>query len=192
MLTLLQLPPGLPRSRACDVLGASRATLYRHLSPPTAPPEPHRPRTSPRKLPDAIRREVLEMLHSPRFLDQPPAEVYAELLSAGIYLCSIRTMYRLLHDLGESSERRSVRAPVRHAVPSLTATAVNQVWTWDSSGTATITTTRGWPCSPRPRCFSVAWRRWPQYASEPWTRRTARPRNASFEEPRACRCRQRR
>jgi hypothetical protein len=51
------------------------------------------------------------MLHSPRFLDQPPAEVYAELLSAGIYLCSIRTMYRLLHDLGESSERRSVRAP---------------------------------------------------------------------------------
>lgn len=131
MITLLQLPPGLPRSRACDALGASRATLYRHLSPPAAPPEPRLPRTSSRKIPEAIRREVLDTLHSPRFLDQPPAEVYAELLSAGIYLCSIRTMYRLLHDLGESSERRSVRAPVRHAVPSLTATAVNQVWTWD-------------------------------------------------------------
>ena len=44
---------------------------------------------------------------------------------------SIRTMYRVLAAHGESSERRAQRAPIKHAKPTLLATAPNQVWTWD-------------------------------------------------------------
>ena len=71
------------------------------------------------------------MLHSDEFVDQPPAEVYATLLSRGVYLASIRTMYRVLAAFGESAERRAQRGPMKHAKPTLTATAPNQVWTWD-------------------------------------------------------------
>ena len=71
------------------------------------------------------------MLHSDEFVDQPPPEVYATLLSRGVYLASIRTMYRVLAASGESAERRAQRGPMKHAKPTLTATAPNQVWTWD-------------------------------------------------------------
>ena len=45
---------------------------------------------------------MLDALHSDEFVDQPPPEVYATLLSRGIYLASIRTMYRVLAAFGES------------------------------------------------------------------------------------------
>jgi len=76
---------------------------------------------------------VLDLLHSDRFADQPPREVYAELLEEGTYVASVRTMYRLLAERGESRERRNQRAPRHFPVPSLAATAPNQVWTWDIS-----------------------------------------------------------
>jgi putative transposase len=128
--TLLALPESIPVARACDALGFSRATLYRH----TWLPAPRAPRLGPppaRALNEHARREILDKLHSSRFVDQPPAEVYATLLSEGLYLCSVRTMYRILHTHGETTERRAVRRPAKHPIPSVTATAPNQVWTWD-------------------------------------------------------------
>jgi putative transposase len=56
---------------------------------------------------------VLDLLHSPRFADQAPTEIYATLLDEGVYHCSIRTMYRLLGQHGEVREqRRQLRHPV--------------------------------------------------------------------------------
>src|SRR3546814_17002049 len=49
-------------------------------------------------------------------------------------------MYRLLTSVGENRERRDQRAPVHHAVPRLSATAPDQVWTWDITKLATLTT----------------------------------------------------
>ncbi|EQD67145.1 hypothetical protein B1A_07827, partial [mine drainage metagenome] len=37
---------------------------------------------------------MLETLHSERFMDMAPAEVYANLLDEGNYLASVSTMYR--------------------------------------------------------------------------------------------------
>jgi transposase InsO family protein len=65
-------------------------------------------------------------------------EVFAKLLSRGVYLASIRTIYRVLAELGEAKERRNQRRPQRHVKPSLTATAPNQVWTWDITKLATL------------------------------------------------------
>jgi putative transposase len=77
-------------------------------------------------------------MHSTEFVDQPPMEVFAKLLSRGVYLASIRTFYRVLAALGESKERRNQRLPHPHVKPSLTATAPNQVWTWDITKLATL------------------------------------------------------
>jgi transposase InsO family protein len=77
------------------------------------------------------RRAVLDVLHSPRFADQAPAEVYASLLDEGVYHCSIRTMYRVLAANQEVRERRNqLRYPV-YKKPELLAQAPNEVWSWD-------------------------------------------------------------
>lgn len=129
---LQQRDPIVPLRTACRALDIPRATAYRHLHPkPRREPLARPP--SPRRLRDAERRKVLDVLHSERFVDQPPREVYAQLLEEGRYLASVRTMYRILAEQGESPERRSQRAPRHFPVPSLAASTPNQVWTWDIS-----------------------------------------------------------
>lgn len=124
-------PSGVPLAVACRAIGLSRATLYRSRKPrPIREPAVRSP--SPRRLSDDERRLVIETLTSPEFADQPPAEVFATLLSRGVYLASIRTMYRLLAmHFGVVRDRRAQRFVRHHAAPSLEATLPNQVWTWD-------------------------------------------------------------
>ena len=84
-----------------------------------------------RALTSAQQRVVLDLLHSPRFADQAPTEIYATLLDDGVYHCSIRTMYRLLGQHGEVRERRrQLRHPV-YQKPELLAEKPNEVWSWD-------------------------------------------------------------
>jgi putative transposase len=70
-------------------------------------------------------------MHSPRFVDKAPAEVYATLLDEGVYVCSERTMYRLLAEAGEVRERRDQLLHPPAPCPQLVARAPNQVWSWD-------------------------------------------------------------
>jgi putative transposase len=64
-------------------------------------------------------------------VDHAPAEIYATRLDAGQYLCSERTMYRLLAAHGEVRERRDqLRHPV-YAAPELLARRPNELWSWD-------------------------------------------------------------
>jgi transposase InsO family protein len=128
--------PAVPIATACDALGVSRATLYRNTRPP-APPRITQRAPSPRRIGDAERTAILDVFHSAEFVDQSVMEVYAALLSRGVYLASIRSMYRVLAALGETRERRNQRLPQVHVKPSLTATAPNQVWTWDITKLAT-------------------------------------------------------
>jgi putative transposase len=74
---------------------------------------------------------VLDTLHSERFVDKAPAQVYATLLDERTYLCSIRTMYRLLHSAHEVRERRALRKHPPAHKPQLVARGPNQVWSWD-------------------------------------------------------------
>ena len=61
-------------------------------------------------------------------MDLAPASIYATLLEEGVYLCSIRTMYRILEGQQETRERRAQRRHPRREPPQLVATAPNQVW----------------------------------------------------------------
>lgn len=114
----------------CQSVGLARATLYRRRQP--ARPSPSAVRApSWRALVPAERQAVLDVLHSERFVDHSPAEVQATLLEEQTYLCSTRTMYRILDAAQEIRERRDqVRHPV-YVKPELVATAPNQIWSWD-------------------------------------------------------------
>jgi len=70
-------------------------------------------------------------LHEKRFVDQAPREVYSALLDEGIYLCSVRTMYRILEENEEARERRNQLRHPNYKKPEILATAPNQVWSWD-------------------------------------------------------------
>jgi putative transposase len=70
-------------------------------------------------------------LNSERFLDCSPRQVWASLLDEEVYLCSWRTMYRLLARNHAVKERRKIRRHPKYVRPELAASGPNQVWTWD-------------------------------------------------------------
>ena len=116
-------------SAACEALGVARATFYRRRRPTTGQ---RQPRPAPaRALSEAERNEVFEVLCSERFADRAPAEVYATLLDEGVYLCSERTMYRILAGNKAVRERRAQRSHPNHPKPEVVARAPNEVWSWD-------------------------------------------------------------
>ena len=127
MTAVTEAAPAMRTAPACRALGLPRASLYRGRRPAAvARPRP----TPPRALDPGERQGVLDLLHT-RFVDQPPAQVHATLLDEGTYLCSPRTMYRLLDDAHEIKDRRDqVRRP-HYAAPELLATRPNEVWSWD-------------------------------------------------------------
>jgi putative transposase len=128
MAAVLSLAPLVGMVAACAALMLPRATFYRRQRPAVAKvPRP----TPPRALPPAARAEVLSTLNSDRFVDKAPRQVVAELLDEARYLCSARTMYRVLEAAGEIRERRDQLRHPTYVKPELLATAPNQVWSWD-------------------------------------------------------------
>ena len=108
----------------CQALGVARASYYRSQSPRIEPREVGR---HPRALSAEERQEVLSVLNAERFCDQAPTEVYATLLDEGQYLCSERTMYRILEENHQVRERREQLSHPRYTAPELLATRPNEV-----------------------------------------------------------------
>lgn len=77
------------------------------------------------------KQRVLDVLHDEKYVDKSPRQVYASLLDEGVYLCSVRTMYRILAENDEVHERRKQRQHGKYKKPELLATKPNQVWSWD-------------------------------------------------------------
>lgn len=134
-------------------LGVPRSSAYRWRRPPApiiARDGAAVVRTpSPRALCVATQTQVLAYLRDPRFVDRAPAQVYATLLDEGTFVCSVRTMYRLLATFHEVRARRAQRVHPPYAVPRLVATRPNQVWTWD------VTDLRGATKSERYKLYVV-------------------------------------
>ena len=125
-----ELTPLVGTYPACRAVGAAPATIYRRRRPPQ--PRPRKPRPKPARALSAPERDaVLEELHSKRFVDCSPAQVWATLLDEGRYLASERTMYRILAEQGHSRERRDQLVHPAYAKPELLATRPNELWSWD-------------------------------------------------------------
>lgn len=113
---------------ACRALDVSRSGLYRRRHPPPVP----RPRPKPdRALSEEEQQAVIDALNTEEFADLAPPQVYAKLLDRGIYLASLRSIYRILERHDQVRERRDVRRHPRYSKPQLVATGPNQVWSWD-------------------------------------------------------------
>lgn len=128
MRTSRELAVHIGVSAACEALGVPRSSFYQAQQPKKEPaPRP----AAERALRQEERVKVRQALNSERFQDLAPREVYATLLDENIYLCSWRTMYRILDEYKEVRERRNqLRHPV-YSKPELLATGPNQLWSWD-------------------------------------------------------------
>jgi hypothetical protein len=101
---------------ACRALDLPRASFYQGRAPrPDSDAIVSRPRPARALLSDTESQTTLVHLHSERFEDQAPHQVHAALLDEGIYVCSPRTMHRLVEQHGEVRERRDQlrRRPTR-------------------------------------------------------------------------------
>ena len=129
------LSSGVGVARACRVMNVDRAAVYReraaarHLH---APQRARLPRCrSPLALSDVEKHRVLDTLNSERFADCSPRQTYATLLDEGVYMSSVRTMYRLLAGCDQVRERRNQLVHPVYAKPELLAVQPNEVWSWD-------------------------------------------------------------
>jgi putative transposase len=131
--TVGELTPIVGTRPACRALGVAPATIYRRRRPPAS--RPWRPRAvTARALSEPERQTVLDVLHSERFVDCSPAQVWATLLDEGQYLASERTFYRLLAAChGGVRERRDQLTHPPYQRPELLAECPNELWSWDIS-----------------------------------------------------------
>ena len=129
------LAPEIGIRAACAASGVPQATWYRrHRISPPAPkpvPVPHAERVQPRALAPAERTAILDALHTGRFADLAPGEVWATLLDQGTYLRSVSTYCRVLREAGESRERRAQATHPAAVKPEPAAGGPSQVYSWD-------------------------------------------------------------
>lgn len=127
---------GARRWRACEEAGLSLRTLQRWVDgeekvkvdarTTSTRPEPKN------KLSALERQRVLNVCNSAEYAQLPPSQIVPRLSDQGVYIASESTFYRLLKEQGQCHRRGRAQAPGKHKPPtSYTATAANQVWSWD-------------------------------------------------------------
>ncbi len=117
--------------RACTALAIPRSAFYRWKRRRIFRMRTKRCVSPPLALSTAEEQTVLDTLHDDRFVDLAPPQVYAALLDEGSYLCSVRTMYRILERHQEVKERRNQLRRPQYVKPELLAERPNEVWSWD-------------------------------------------------------------
>lgn len=136
MITVIeQRPPRVPLAMACDALGLNRSTVYAWQKSSAQPQDPsarsRKDCPQPRALLPEERQTMLDVAYSEPYQDQPVYEIFHNLLQQGQYMASLSTWHRVLRERAACGERRPQRQPQSHVIPRLTATAPNQVWSWD-------------------------------------------------------------
>jgi putative transposase len=136
---------GARKARACAEAGLTLRTLQRWTEGEEIKVDARTTTTRPtpsNKLSEAEQNAVLEICNREENAHLPPSQIVPRLADQGIYLASESTFYRVLkaHDQGHRRGRaqppRSRKPPTSHS-----ATAANQVWSWDI--TYLPTTVRG-------------------------------------------------
>lgn len=126
-----ELSPHLSIRRACELVGYSRATWHRRQRPASKKKPRCFKRANSLKLTPSERASFLAIAQSPEYIDRSPPQIFFSLLDVGCYICSVRTMFRLLAEEGQLRDRRNQLMRPRYQRPELLATGPNQLWSWD-------------------------------------------------------------
>jgi putative transposase len=124
-------------SPACQEAEICPRTYRRWIKaggPVLADQRPDAKRPAPQnKLSNVETREILTLCNQPEYASLPPSQIVPKLADQGIYVASESSFYRVLRSHDQLHHRGRTRIVERRSAPaSYTATASNQVWTWDS------------------------------------------------------------
>ena len=116
---------------ACKGVGVSRSSYYYRKMGDSKTSLSQSKRTPDFAYSEQERKDILAVMNSDMYMDNTPYEIFASQLDRGTYLCSIRTMYRILEEHDQVKERRNITRTKNYQKPELLATQPNQVWSWD-------------------------------------------------------------
>ena len=125
---------GARRKQACAIMGLSLRTLQRWQADDTIGCDRRTTRTfePANKLTEEERCQLLTVANSAEFGHLPPSQIVPRLADRGEYIASESTFYRLLREANQLQHRRTDRpAQPRHKPLALSATAPNQLYSWD-------------------------------------------------------------
>ncbi|MDC0980273.1 IS3 family transposase [Bdellovibrionales bacterium] len=121
---------GARRRACCDVLSLPERTLQRWEKDV----RDHRrgPKTVPsNKLTNEEREQMIKISNSEKYMDMSPWQIVSHLADEGSYLASESSFYRVLREQDMLAHRRRSKPATHSKLVALTATAPNQVWSWD-------------------------------------------------------------
>jgi transposase InsO family protein len=123
---------GARMEKVCQRLSVTPRTIQRWRTPLGAEDRRCGPHTSPaNRLSESERRRVLAVANCEEFRDVSPKQMVPRLADRGLYLASESTVYRLLRAEGQLAHRGQARPRQPRPRPEFSATAPNQVWSWD-------------------------------------------------------------
>src|SRR5579863_2980239 len=126
---------------ACAAIGTSIRTIQRWRKDLRDDGRKYNRITNGNAMTTEERKTVLDVACSPPFRDLSPNQIVPILAENDLYVGSESTFYRFLKQAGLLTHRSKAKAPQRHRPYEITATAPNQVWTWDI--TLCLTLSRG-------------------------------------------------
>jgi putative transposase len=126
---------GARLSEACKVLELSPRTVQRWRQGDTVKTDGRKAAAQDRfpanKLSDGERDAILATANAPQFAHLPPSQIVPLLADEGCYVASESSFYRVLREEKQLTHRDRAKAPKNKRPEPVTATAPNQLWSWD-------------------------------------------------------------
>jgi putative transposase len=124
---------GARREEACQLLGMSLRTFKRWKKGGHKDKRKSAIRSVSNKLTNEERKEMLTIATSEKYRDLSPSKIVPALADEGIYIASESSFYRLLRESNHLAHRQRSKQPCNNHPAPCTASAPNQVWSWDIS-----------------------------------------------------------
>lgn len=123
---------GATQERACEVLSISARTVERWRAGDVSEDQRRGPTNPvPHALTAQEQAQIVELANSPKYRDLPTEQVIVRLADEGIYVCSERSLDRILHKRNQAKHRQRAK-PAENAKPrEYVANGPRQVMTWD-------------------------------------------------------------
>jgi putative transposase len=124
---------GARSHKACELLGITSRTLQRWRQHGELLDDARSTRSMvpANKLSDQEREQIMAVANSDEFTHLPPNQIVPQLADRGEYIASESTFYRVLREAGQLQHRQASRPATAHKPEPLTASAPNQVYSWD-------------------------------------------------------------
>jgi len=124
---------GTRQEKACNIIGISAKTFQRWQRDVEKPDGRIAPKHSPKHKLTALERQcIIKTANEVEYANLPPCQIVPKLADTGVYIASESSFYRVLNAHNQLKHREKSK-PARKVIKpkSLTATAPNQVYTWD-------------------------------------------------------------